>query len=299
MVIRVATSSPETSSKSGRSAVGRKALFVVFLTSLLLLHVTPRPARPYLFPFPAVDGELLRRASDESRRLAASVDERPLAHEARLVGELVRRFRVRGVDLEGGLDPAAEVARLRGQGFDGELGRLRALQSELFVREVRKFAATRTVTTDLRELGGDFAEVASSGWLDDGAGLLLSEDELRLLFRLRWSKLTGLLDDPHLGPSPAELRAYQALLLQRPPGAALLDPASLAAARLRPTLEYGSLDPDYPVDLARGLLELEMGHADLAERSFLDERNSARSSARRLRVAHHLREARRRLLAEF
>lgn len=197
------------------------------------------------------------------------------------------------------LDPADETRRLLSRGLAGELRRLRAVQTELFLGEARTFAVTRRATEALRELGGDFAEVASVSWLGDDGRLLLTEDELRLLFRLRWGKITGTLDDEELAPSLAELRAYHALLLALPPGGLVGDPASLGRARAGTVLEYGSLDPEYPVDLALGLLELDAGEPDRAESSFLREMNSTRRGARRLRLAHHLREARRLSLEEF
>jgi hypothetical protein len=102
-----------------------------------------------------------------------------------------------------------------------------------------------------------------SGWAS-ASGCVASDDELRMLFALRWVELTGLRDRPGFKPTLAELRRYYRFLLLHPEGAGQGATRDRAAARLRYVAALARRDPDYPADLARGTL---LGALGLDEQS--------------------------------
>ena len=70
--------------------------------------------------------------------------------------------------------------------------RLRALQLEGFVAELRHFEATGVISSELDALGGTYVRsMSSAGWLD-GTHLSMNEAERRAAYKLTWSRLVGL-----------------------------------------------------------------------------------------------------------
>ncbi len=212
------------------------------------------------------------------RARAREVSAEPLPHGARLVGETFRRAGAAAVD-----DPsrahdllqalARDVREHIAAGRTEDLLRLRALQAELFTRAAREWERTAQVTEELRELGGDFVERAR-GWLDvpdrpaeasGGGRLVLSDSQLRLLFRVRWGTLTGTHRVHPFGPSLNEQRHYYATLLEHPPG-------DLRQDRIWNQLEAVSalarVDATYPAEFARGVLLYQLGDFPAAAESF-------------------------------
>src|ERR1051325_3609620 len=99
-----------------------------------------------------------------------------------------------------------------------ELLALRAVQTELFVEAVRGWEREDKVDRELRELGGDFVELATrSAWID-GRRVTLEDEELGLLFRMRWNDLTGLGATQPFTARLDEYRDRYALLLRHPSG---------------------------------------------------------------------------------
>lgn len=242
------------------------------------LIVTHRPTTPHVLVLPRID--LAHQRSVEAKELARAIGARDqsLSRGLRAVGELVRRI---GADLskESAPNPnnweelRGDVRRLIKQGHTDGLLRLRALQSQLFVAAVSEWLDTARPSADLAELGGSFHRLAQENWRKRDGTLVYGDDDLRLLFRFHWGKLTGLSGQAPFGPSLEELRRYYSLHLRHPPG---LDrsPHNATKARLAFARALGRVDPDYPADLAEGMLQLRLNepiHAERALRKHLQQ----------------------------
>ncbi len=255
-------------------------LLLVSLAALGTFVVTPRPTRTRIVPLPLVDAGELRARETAEKRLAAEADKGTLPIRARIVGEEFRRL---GISLAAGLprfetqarELRADVQLLRAQGHTGELLSLRALQGELFVHAVRQWEQTGQTDSELRELGGDFDRTAASAFRDSAGHLQVTDDQLRLVFRIRWGRLLGVHRQRDFGPSLEEFRRFYSLQIQRPEGGAMLDEAMRARVQLEAVQALAALDPDYPGDLARGIVLLNAG-----------EPEAAAESLRRYRTAH-------------
>ena len=247
-------------------------LLLVSLAALGTFVVTPRPTRTRIVPLPLVDASDLRAREAEEKRRAEEVDKGTLPIRTRIVGEEFRRL---GASLAAGLprfeaqtrELRADVQRLRAQGHTGELLSLRALQAELFVRAARRWDETGQADSELRELGGDFDRTAASAFLDSAGRLEVTDDQLRLIFRIRWGRLLGVHRQRDYGPSLEEFRRFYSLQIQRPEGGAALNEAMRARVQLEAVQALAALDPDYPGDLARGIVLLNAGEPDAAVES--------------------------------
>lgn len=150
---------------------------------------------------------------------------------------------------------ALTVRAVKEDGTSGLLA-LRAVQAELFVSACREWAASGAVSSEMRELGGDFPELAgTSGWLE-GKTLSLTDEDLTLLFRGRWNDLTGLASTPPFAATLDEQKDRYGLLLRHPSG-------SDSATRLQRQLGYvaglAAIDREYPAAFARGVLLYRSG----------------------------------------
>jgi hypothetical protein len=177
------------------------------------------------------------------------------------------------------------AAQTRSEGGGRALLALRSVQAELFVRAAREWDATRKVSAELRELSGDFPEIAEQrGFRKDGR-LVLDDEELATLFRMRWSELTQTKGAPPLAPSLDEYRAFYSLLLAHAPardGVAGDRTALLAVAALE------KLDPRYPAAFARGVLLHRAGATAAAADAFRDQLSRGEDGPFRLRARNHL-----------
>ena len=221
----------------------------------------PRPSVPADLPTPDVERRMIAFARDEASELAAEAKSRPLPFEVRAVGELLRRYGKaeaagqRG-DLGGLLADLHRAAAAAAAKYPPrELGKLQAVQAELFDAAVRAWERGEG-TAELDELGGSLRTRAQElGWLKDGR-LLMSATERRVLFRLRWADLTGLRERAPFVPTLDDWRVYYAFLLEHPEGASL-------SARTQKQLGYvtalAKRDPTYPLWLARGVLLYRSG----------------------------------------
>jgi hypothetical protein len=124
------------------------------------------------------------------------------------------------------------------------------------VSAARGWAATGTVALELRELGGDFPELATRSAWREGKSLVLTDEELSLLFRMRWNELAGIANEQPYTATLDEYRDRYSLLLRHPSGEA-------PELRLKRQLGYVSaiekLDRDYPASFARGVLLYHSG----------------------------------------
>jgi hypothetical protein len=269
--------------------IGAVVLFAFLVVSATLLAI-PRAAEPERLPLPQPDRRVLARAWAREAELARKARDEPLPFAVRAVGETVRRLGAGTVDGEGvpsgllrDLETLSRDALLQ-KGADALLG-LRAVQTELFVQAARAWESTGRVSTELRELGGDFPETAKArGWFRNGR-LDLDDEELAILFRMRWLELTKAGQKPPLAASLDEYRAFYALLLSRAGATSTTEQdrtSLLAVAALE------RLDPTYPADLARGvLLYRRSAHAAAAE-AFQRELQRRKDGPYRLLARNHL-----------
>ncbi|HEV8548972.1 MAG TPA: hypothetical protein VGQ57_08090 [Polyangiaceae bacterium] len=187
------------------------------------------------------------------------------------------------------LDDLRGLAR-RALVSEGERGllALRAVQSELFVQAARGWAASGKPAADLRELGGEFPELATmSGWRT-GSTLVLTDDELGLLFRMRWNELTGLAERPSFALTLDELRARYSLLLRHPSGP---DAATRIHRQLGYVTALEKLDHDYPVAFARGVLFYRAADYESAAAAFQTHLALHPNGPWTLRAQNHLLQA--------
>jgi hypothetical protein len=135
---------------------------------------------------------------------------------------------------------------------------LRALQTRLFLAAVEAYDPKRPPPVDLTELGGELLGGAQrTGWVGEH-GLRATQDELQVWFIIRWSVLTGLREAP-FAPTLNDWRIYYTFLLRpdhEPPGASWEEIMDYRERVLGSLAEH---DPDYPVDLARGILACQRG----------------------------------------
>jgi hypothetical protein len=250
----------------------------------------PRAAEPTLLPLPQPDRRVLLRERAEERRLSDQARRVPLSFEVRAVGEAFRRVGVGTIARQGVPDSALRdlqqlTAGVLAKGGGRALLALRSVQAELFVAAAREWDSSGKVTTELRELAGDFPEVAEErGFRKDGR-LTLDDEELGTLFRMRWCELTRTKGTPPLAPSLDEHRAFYALLLAHSPpiGQSGSDRVGLLAVAA-----LSKLDPRYPADLARGVLLYRNGARAAAADAFRDQLSRKDDGPFRLRARNHL-----------
>ena len=231
------------------------------------LLAVPREVPPDVLPLPRIDRQEQRRVSrlERERAVAALVD--PLPFDVRAVGEALRRY---GQAESGGRSAAAlaqhqQLAHLaakarKAQG-DTMLLRLRALQTHLFLGSLASWEAGGPVGPDLSELGGSLTRDADRlGWVDRHGRFIMSRIEREVLFRIRWGRLTGLLDDHPFAPSLTDWRTYYRFLLEHAPRPCSVDGRrQQALATLQVVRALEKRDPGYPALLARGVLLYERG----------------------------------------
>lgn len=232
----------------------------------------PRPTYPQILPLPIVSG------SDQHAREAIEIDRASkvrngsLSWEARAIGEQLRR--IGKATANGSAPDSKQLAQLRGdvesalrqEGGEKELLHLRALQAELFLAAVSDFERTGEPSSALLELGGPFLGLAKGSWISSEGKILLEKEELRLSFRIYWSKMTGLLEARVFSPTLDEYRRYYRTNLLKPP-APSSDSMSQLLAQLAMARALGRVDPSYPGRLAEGMLQIRLGQFKEAERS--------------------------------
>lgn len=245
-----------------------RAFFLgVLFATVGILVVVPRPTFPEALPLPQENISLEeRRESEEKERARRAVDG-SLSHDVRAVGELVRRIGL--ASTTGQLTNSMtswirrDVSRLLEQDESEHLLELRALQSELFLQAVARFTAHEDSEQDLRELGGDFFNLARHSWINSSGEIVLSENQLRVLYRVHWNRITGLSRHPKFRLNLNEMRRYYTAYLLHPLGGS--DAHSRLGSQLQIARALGKIDPAYPSALSQGILYLRLGDASKAE----------------------------------
>lgn len=234
-------------------ALGALTVCIAALAALLMV---PRAVEPRELPLPQVDRNEEARLNELCEERARAATLRPLPIAVRAVGEALRSYGRAEADkrdealAELRAELRARTTRAYAEHGAEPLLALRALQTELFLAALAAPPATRPAHTELLELGGAFHRTArAQGWISETGRLQLDRAEQRLLFRTRWTELTGLSQTPEFRPSLNERRAHYRLLLAR----SLQSQRTLGAAE-RYVAQLARLDPDYPAELAAGIL---------------------------------------------
>lgn len=247
------------------------ALIIVALSLSGAMVVVPRPTYPQILPLPSIDRDRIPSREREEIHRAISVRDGSLDKETRAIGEMFRRIGLvlstrRSLQGQELASFQKEVTRLLAREASEDtlsgteaLLRLRALQGQLFLDSVRLWLERGEENADLQELGGPFISIAKQAWVEEGK-MVLDEDELRLLFRVHWGKLTGLHGAAAFGPSLEELRRYYLTNLQHPAG----PPGDLMTQTMNQiglVRALGKVDSTYPAELAEGILQLRLGES--------------------------------------
>jgi TolA-binding protein len=268
--------------------VGLALVVTAVLTAAL---VVPRAVPPSELPLPIVERQELRQRAADERALVASATREALPYEVRAVGETLRRFGLLSREQpEHARTLRQQLAELvttaRAEHGDTTLLALRALQAQLFAQALRGGAADAE-TRAARELGGELASSsAHPSWYDEH-GFVGSDAELAALFRMRWNELLGLARMQPFAATLNEWRLYYRFLLRT---ASLTDtvPGRPAADVLSYLTALGELDPDYPIDFARGVALYGRGAYDEAARAFAAHLHLHPDGPWTLRARNHL-----------
>jgi hypothetical protein len=269
----------------------------VALTIGVLLF--PRHAAPDSVPLPTPDARELARSAAVDRDLAEAARREPLPSAVRALGSALRDYHLqeaRGTqehllaEARHAIDTARTDALAVG---DDALLRLRAVQLDTFLRELRAFEATGVESDDLFAVAGSFlAGMRFEGWCQ-GRVVLAGDAARRAMFKEMWNGLVAVADRPAFRPTLDEERALYALYLFYPhPPRSARDaiaaarrgahdgPSCDALAQAERNAEetwridridrIAAIDPAYPAAYARGVSNLRRGdfpHAasDLSE----------------------------------
>jgi hypothetical protein len=311
---------PQDAAAPTKAGAGRALALIPLLVGLVLAALMlPRGAAPDLIPVPALDQLAIEREVRTDRDRADRARRTPLSAEVRALGSAIRVFNTGEADGERDLvlsDARAAIDRARlplvGGRLDEEVLALRAVQLDGFLAEVRQFERTGNISPELKALGGTFiARMRRVGWCE-GDRLLLTELERRAAFKATWNTLVDF-DKVHaFALSNQETRALYTLYFSHP-HAPEAQRAALALARaqakdketcaridfgeraaagawLLPKLaEYGAMDPDYPLALARGVVLYQRHQYADAARAFTQWLEAHPDGPWTLRARNHLR----------
>jgi hypothetical protein len=276
------------------------AVVAVGMALCAAVLVIPRSVVPREIPVPVVDRREEGRTEKRRSELAETVKKTALPFLVRATGEALRRYGEAEFagDAARGAARAREVSRAAAQALHESgaepLLALRAVQTELFVRAVTTWAGLHGSNQELIELGGGFARRAQrDGWVEHGR-LVMAEDGLAELFVVRWTRLTGLQDTQPFIPTLNELRLYYRTLMLHPEsrGSARGDTYAEADALLGYVAALHKQDPDYPADLANGILAFRQSRFDDAAELFASHLREHPSGPWRLRAQNYWRAAR-------
>lgn len=280
----------EAVKRGARGGIVLVGVAIVAVAAALAAPHATAPTLDFELPLPLPDRVHLADIGAAERARASEAHRHVLPYPVRAVGETIRRIGRATVEPGGNADAKLTDLRLFAvralkEGGTAGLLSLRAVQAELFVSACHETVRSGTVSDELRELGGDFAVLArTSGWLD-GKNLRLTDEELALLFRIRWNELSGLAQHPAFAPSLDEQRARYALLLRLPAGAD-------APTRLQHQLGYvgalEALDREYPAAFARGVLLYRSGAYHASAAAFRAHLAARRDGPWSLRAGNHL-----------
>jgi hypothetical protein len=265
----------------------RLGLVPVGVALLLGVLLVPRAAVPSGVPIPIADARELARVAARDHELADRARREPLPGPVRALGSALRKFHTleTGGDLREIGAARSEVDEALRRALDGDdepLLRLRAVELEGFLEEVRRFESTGIESPELLALAGAFVRsMKSEGW-GEGRTLAAGPGALAAMFKQMWNRFLGLETRISFAPSLDEERALYALYLSRPHappktravlearrrGASdakecrdIAESERRAIARwsLEKVEQLAAIDPDYPAAYARGVLTFHAG----------------------------------------
>jgi hypothetical protein len=266
---------------------------VALLFGLLLL---PRRGAPDDVPLPIPDPAALAHAASVDRDLAARARSEPLPAPVRALGSAIRAYHA----LEAG-QSRAELTRARtavdsalvealAVGDDALL-RLRAVELESFLAELRRFESSGVESDELAAVAGAFVRsMKMAGWCD-GRTLVPTEPALRTLFKEMWDAFLGLEGRPGFAPALDEQRAAYALYLSSPHPSPAMRAAIESARRgardanacegvreaehvateewrIERIRRLAAIDPSYPAAYAHGIASYRRGDYRTASVAF-------------------------------
>lgn len=232
----------------------------------------PRSAIPETLPLPKVDRAEAQRSAHSEQELSMRAEVEGLPFEVRAVGEAIRHFGrsvVRGIDTDHDRQDVRE--RLKAALTKGQaplLLRLRAVQTEYFLRALQGAERGQRSNVDLDELGADFVEHAKrNGWFD-ARGKCVADDAMRrVLFHMHWADLIEKRSEFPFGPTLNDWRVYYRFMLEHPRAGATSESAA-DAERLSVVDALSHKDPEYPGFFAKGYLFWRLGDHESAATSF-------------------------------
>jgi hypothetical protein len=263
------------------------ALVPVGVALTLGLLLLPRHGEPDSVPVPIPESGALARAEAVDRDLAEKARREPLPGPVRALGSAIREFHRLEIGAEvsrfgearHAVDAALVTALAAG---DDAMLRLRAVQLEQFMVEVKAFESSGVESAELTALAGAFLRsMKNEGW-SEGHELAARDAALRAMFKQMWNAFLDL-DGPGgrkaFALSLDESRALFAFYLSHPhPAPGMRD--AIAAARRgahdartceaveeaeRGALEtwrldrigrLAAIDPEYPAAYAAGVANL-------------------------------------------
>jgi len=265
------------------------------------LIVVPRPVVPIDLPKPRLDARAVAEVEAHDRALASSVDASPLDARVRRLGSAVRAV---GHD-ESSADPRLPTAQkdlktaaLEAMKFSvPDVVRLRAFQTEAFLRALASWQQTGAATDEIAELGGTFLSTfESSGWVVDqphDRAVVMPELALRASYKKRWNDIVGL-KAGELELTLEEQRALVGFVLEHPPrprdrrqGRVTLDTYE-DQMRLNKIDELAKLDPSYPALFAKGIVFYRLSAYESAVTAFAQYLEATPDGPYALRAANFL-----------
>lgn len=263
---------------------------------VLGMMLLPRRGVPEAVPVPIPDGRELERSATRDRDLAEEARREPLPGTVRALGSAIRAYHV----IEAGgeardlgkarSDVDAALADARAAGDDALL-RLRAVEVESFLEELRRFESTGVESEEIAALSGAFVHsMRSAGWCE-GHTLVPDESALRAMFKQMWNAFLGVEAMPAFALSLDEQRALYSLFLSHPhpsprmresidqarrgahdpracQAVALAERAATEAWRIERIGRLVSIDPSYPAAYAHGVASFRRGDYTAAARDF-------------------------------
>jgi hypothetical protein len=260
----------------------------VFVAGVPTWLAVPRPVEPFEIPEPFLEPRALDRLARDDRALAEAA-ERERIDDLRELGSAIRAYNLADVAGDGRLmaverRSAAEAERRAAAHGEAALVRLRAYMLRSFLRELHRWEATGEESDELRELGGPFiASARTNGWIA-GRRILAGETVRAVLFKMRWMEVAAA-RRPGLDLTPLENRALYRFLLLHPPR------TSSGDYRLKKIDALSAVDPDYPADLARGVVFYRLRRYPEAKKALRRHLEAHPDGANAVRARNYLRAA--------
>jgi hypothetical protein len=299
---------------------GWLALVPLGVAVVLALFLVPRRAVPEAIPLPIADAREMARVVAVDHELAVRARKESLPGPVRALGSAIRDFHA--------LETQEADARAFGEarrkvdfalidalpeGTDALL-RLRAVELESFLEEVRRFTATGEQSAELQALAGGFVRsMKNEGWCE-GHTLVPAIPVLRTMYKQMWNAFLALDGKKDFDLALDEERTLYAFYLSHPHPTKGMREALASARRgardanaCRAIVEaervadaswllerigrLAAIDPAYPADYARGVASFRRGDFNVSAAAFRKWLEAHPDGPLVLRVQNYLRAA--------